>query len=103
MPFIFWGTYLYHEIVAVFIPIAGRSGANENPDINIGLITCFFTMFIGSYLVNNESFMNDYFLNVQLSFILYEYFVLNRSHWLDYYEIRNTFRLLHFQYFCWLV
>lgn len=69
---VLWTTHLYHAITAVFIPTAGRSGSDENPDILIGFISCFFTMFIGSYLVHNESFMNDYFLNAQLNFILHE-------------------------------
>lgn len=47
---ILWASHFYHLIISVFIPIAGRSGGYNNPDISIGIISCFFTFFIGSYL-----------------------------------------------------
>lgn len=50
---VLWATHFYHAIISVFIPLAGRSGGDKNPDIPIGMISCFFTFFIGSYLVIN--------------------------------------------------
>lgn len=49
---VLWACHFYHAIIAVFIPITGRSGGHKNPDVTIGIISCFFTMFIGSYLVS---------------------------------------------------
>ncbi|XP_031617647.1 endoplasmic reticulum metallopeptidase 1-like [Contarinia nasturtii] len=61
---VLWATHFYHTITAVFIPISGRASGNKNPDITIGIISCFFTIFIGSYLIplvgllrNPKSFM----------------------------------------------
>lgn len=55
---ILWATHFYHTIIGMFIPIAGRSGGNHNPDIMISVLTCFLTLFITSYMVNNQSFFH---------------------------------------------
>ena len=48
---VLWTTHIYHLLIAAFIPIAGRSGATNNPDVTIGILCCFFTLLITSYLV----------------------------------------------------
>lgn len=49
---ILWTTAFYHSVVGMFIPIAGRSGAANNPDVTIGILCCVFTLFITSYIVS---------------------------------------------------
>lgn len=53
---VLWATHFYHLIISVFIPISGRSGGYHNPDVNIAIISAFFTFFVGSYLVTRKSF-----------------------------------------------
>lgn len=43
---------MYHLVVSVFIPLTGRSGGSSNPDVVIGIISCFFTLLMTSLLVN---------------------------------------------------
>ena len=47
-----WTFNFYHTILNVFIPITGRSGSKNNPDLVIGIICCFMTVFICSYFVS---------------------------------------------------
>jgi Peptidase family M28 len=47
---ILWATHFYHLVTGMFIPIAGRSGAERNPDIIIGIICNAMTFFAASYL-----------------------------------------------------
>lgn len=42
---------MYHLVIDVFIPLTGRSGGSSNPDIVIGIISCFCTLMITSLLV----------------------------------------------------
>lgn len=48
---VMWASHFYHAVLGVFVPIAGRSGGQSNPDIAIAIISVFFTFFMGSYLV----------------------------------------------------
>lgn len=52
---VLWAAHFYHSIISVFIPIAGRSGGDKNPDVAIGILSCFFTLFMCSYLVTNSN------------------------------------------------
>lgn len=49
---VLWATHFYHAVMGMFVPIAGRSGGAHNPDLTIGVLCCFFTLFVTSYLVN---------------------------------------------------
>lgn len=48
---ILWTTHMYHLVIDMFIPITGRSGGASNPDVVIGIISCFVTLMITSLLV----------------------------------------------------
>lgn len=51
---ILWTSHMYHLIIDVFIPLTGRSGGSSNPDIVIGIISCFFTLLMTSLLVTEK-------------------------------------------------
>lgn len=65
---VLWSSHFYHLIISVFIPIAGRSGGYKNPDIPIGYISSFFTIFICSYLVNRTETFTVYMHLIQFNF-----------------------------------
>lgn len=55
---ILWTTHCYHLVVAMFIPVAGRSGAAKNPEISIGILCCALTIYISSYLTPLVGLLN---------------------------------------------
>ncbi|XP_053668905.1 endoplasmic reticulum metallopeptidase 1-like [Anopheles marshallii] len=46
-----WTTQFYHIFTNIFIPITGRSGANDNPDFIIGTVAAACTIFSTSFLI----------------------------------------------------
>uniref|UniRef100_A0A182JYN7 FXNA-like protease n=1 Tax=Anopheles christyi TaxID=43041 RepID=A0A182JYN7_9DIPT len=46
-----WTTQFYHIFTNIFIPISGRSGANDNPDLIIGTVAAACTIFTTSFLI----------------------------------------------------
>lgn len=53
IPLVLWTSYLYHVIIELFIPIAGKSGGNYvNPDILIGIICALFAFLTCIYFVS---------------------------------------------------
>ncbi|XP_053679531.1 endoplasmic reticulum metallopeptidase 1-like [Anopheles nili] len=46
-----WTTQFFHLFANIFIPITGRSGANDNPDLIIGTVAAACTIFATSFLV----------------------------------------------------
>ena len=44
-------SYVISTILIVFIPLTGRFMASENPDVMIGMITCFATLIISIYFL----------------------------------------------------
>ncbi|XP_052866764.1 endoplasmic reticulum metallopeptidase 1-like [Anopheles cruzii] len=46
-----WTTQFYHIFTNIFIPISGRSGANDNPDLIIGAIVAACTLLVCSFLL----------------------------------------------------
>lgn len=49
--FVLWSTNFYHLIAGMFIPIAGRSGNAENPEVPVAMIGWLLTVYITSYLM----------------------------------------------------
>lgn len=47
-----WASYFYNVVCDVFIPIMGRSGSTENPELFIAGLVGVCTAFIASYMVN---------------------------------------------------
>lgn len=94
---VLWALHFYHLIMSVFIPISGRSGGYKNPDITIGAISCFFTLFVGSYLVIFHIFFFPCVINNNE---INHFFIWNfdRFLWSGCYEIQKYFwsQLLHY-------
>lgn len=47
---VLWATHFYHLLTGMFIPIAGRSGSFENPEVSLALICWLLSVYITSYL-----------------------------------------------------
>lgn len=53
---ILWVASLFHQILAILIPIAGRSGGQSNVDIMIGVVCSVMTLLMCSYFVSELIF-----------------------------------------------
>lgn len=49
-------------VVGMFIPLTGRSGSFNNPDLTVGIICCAMTIYVTSYLVSPVSESHKLFL-----------------------------------------
>lgn len=45
-----WSTQFYHILMNMFVPITGRIGSSINPDVIVGTLATFATLFSCSYL-----------------------------------------------------
>lgn len=59
---VLWTTNLYNAITGLFIPIAGRSGGEKIPDVNVAILCCAVTIYIIHNLVNKNNFTLCMFL-----------------------------------------
>ncbi|XP_035795139.1 endoplasmic reticulum metallopeptidase 1-like [Anopheles albimanus] len=46
-----WTTQFFHIFANIFIPIAGRSGANDNPDLLIATVTAVCSLLVCSFML----------------------------------------------------
>lgn len=80
---ILWTTHCYHLVMAMFIPVAGRSGAAKNPEISIGILGCALTIYISSYLTPLVGLLNKtkwYLLSMLGLFVVTRWGCISLTH-----------------------
>uniref|UniRef100_A0A182XUW2 FXNA-like protease n=1 Tax=Anopheles quadriannulatus TaxID=34691 RepID=A0A182XUW2_ANOQN len=66
-----WTTQFYHIFTNIFIPITGRSGANDNPDLIIGIVAAACTIFTTSFLVPLVNLLRKPYRTIGTLFVLF--------------------------------
>lgn len=51
---VLWTTNFYHVLTGIMIPIAGRSGDTNNPDLTIAILCWAMTIYVTGFLVSDE-------------------------------------------------
>ncbi|XP_050068625.1 endoplasmic reticulum metallopeptidase 1-like [Anopheles maculipalpis] len=66
-----WTTQFYHIFTNIFIPITGRSGATDNPDLIIGTVAAACTIFATSFLVPLINLLRHPYRTISTLFVLF--------------------------------
>uniref|UniRef100_A0A182W0J6 FXNA-like protease n=1 Tax=Anopheles minimus TaxID=112268 RepID=A0A182W0J6_9DIPT len=66
-----WTTQFYHIFTNIFIPITGRSGANDNPEFIIGTVAAACTIFSTAFLIPLVNLLRKPYLTISTLFALF--------------------------------